>query len=66
MGRHRKHASNAARQKEYRLRQKQLQMLLAIENPEPGSPPWRVQFAHYRQHFADVAAKALRERGAKG
>ena len=66
MGRHRKHASNAERQKEYRLRRKQLKMLLAIENPEPGSLPWRVQFVYYRKQFAEIGAKALREREAKG
>jgi hypothetical protein len=45
IGRPRKHESNAARQREYRLRQSQLRILLSVANPEPGSLPWRVQYA---------------------
>lgn len=62
MGRRRRHSSNAERQKDYRLRQKQLQMLLAIDNPEPNSLPWLVQAAYYRQQFQnDPAQKAWLE-----
>lgn len=71
MGRRRKHGSNAERQKEYRLRRKQLQVLLAIPNPEPNSLPWLVQVAYYRQQMEpwvkefrriceEAAAEALR------
>lgn len=49
MGRHRKHANNAQRQKAYRLRQSQLQTLLAVPNPAPDSLAGRVQAAYYRQ-----------------
>jgi hypothetical protein len=45
IGRPRKHESNAARQREYRLRKKQLRMLLTIPNPERDSLAWRVQYA---------------------
>ncbi|HWO37793.1 MAG TPA: hypothetical protein VNO32_54160 [Candidatus Acidoferrum sp.] len=45
MGRKRKYKSDAARYRAYRLRQKQLGILLMVENPEPGSLPWHVQVA---------------------
>lgn len=45
MGRKRKHKTSSARFRAYRLRQKQLGILLLIENPAPGSLPWRVQYA---------------------
>jgi hypothetical protein len=45
IGRPRKYESNAAKQREYRLRQKQLRILPSIPNPEPGSLPWTVQYA---------------------
>lgn len=45
MGRPRKYKTRNARFRAYRLRQKQLALLLAIENPEPGSLPYLVQIA---------------------
>ena len=45
IGRPRKHKTNAARRREYRLRQRQLRILLSVPNPEPGSIAWRVQYA---------------------
>jgi hypothetical protein len=47
MGRKRKYKTDAARFRAYRLRQKQLGMLLMVENPESGSLPWRVQVAEF-------------------
>ena len=51
LGRPRKHQSNAARQREYRLRQRQLRILLSIRNPEPGSLPWQVQYAEFMRRI---------------
>jgi len=51
IGRPRKHESNGARQREYRLRKKQLRTLLAIQNPERGSLAWRVQYADALRRF---------------
>jgi hypothetical protein len=45
VGRNRKYKNDAARFRAYRLRQKQLGILLMIENPEPSSLPWLVQVA---------------------
>lgn len=45
VGRPRTHKTRAARFRAYRLRQKQLGILLMMENPEPGSLPWLVQVA---------------------
>jgi hypothetical protein len=45
VGRPREYKTNNGRFRAYRLRQKQLGILLMIENPEPGSLPWLVQVA---------------------
>lgn len=52
IGRPRKHESNAARQREYRLRKKQVRILLAIPNPERDSPAWRAQCADAKRRLA--------------
>ena len=62
LGRPRKHETNAARQREYRLRRRQLRILLSVPNPEPGSLAWRFQYAQaVRRIRAASVPKAVAE-----
>ena len=59
MGRNRVYKNNAARQRAYRLLRKQIRILLAVPNPEPGSLPYAMQIAVTRQQIRKAVEQGI-------